>query len=121
MGVKIRPLWSTRPPCSVGDVDCVSNILWPPPLVLTPMPGPPAPPPVPTIAIGIHSGEHKLKAEIGIIGGSGLYTMPGFESREELNITTPFGSPSDNYVLGTLAGRNVAFLARHGRGHRLSP
>src|ERR1039457_5846983 len=42
MGVKIRPLWSTRPPCSVGDVDCVSNILWPPPLVLTPMP--PVPP-----------------------------------------------------------------------------
>src|ERR1035438_8791168 len=40
MGVKIRPLWSTRPPCSVGDVDCVSNILWPPPLVLTPMAGP---------------------------------------------------------------------------------
>jgi len=62
-----------------------------------------------------------LKAEIGIIGGSGLYSMPGFEAQEELNITTPFGSPSDNYVLGTLAGRNVAFLARHGRGHRLSP
>jgi 5'-methylthioadenosine phosphorylase len=47
--------------------------------------------------------------------------MPGFEAQEEANITTPFGSPSDNYVLGTLAGRNVAFLARHGRGHRLSP
>jgi 5'-methylthioadenosine phosphorylase len=62
-----------------------------------------------------------LKAEIGIIGGSGLYSMPGFEAQEELNITTPFGNPSDNYVLGTLAGRNVAFLARHGRGHRLSP
>jgi 5'-methylthioadenosine phosphorylase len=62
-----------------------------------------------------------LKAEIGIIGGSGLYHMPGFEAQEEANITTPFGNPSDNYVLGTLAGRNVAFLARHGRGHRLSP
>ena len=62
-----------------------------------------------------------MKAEIGIIGGSGLYSMPGFEAQEELNITTPFGNPSDNYVLGTLAGRNVAFLARHGRGHRLSP
>ena len=62
-----------------------------------------------------------MKAEIGIIGGSGLYSMPGFEAQEELNITTPFGSPSDNYVLGTLGGRNVAFLARHGRGHRLSP
>jgi 5'-methylthioadenosine phosphorylase len=62
-----------------------------------------------------------LKAEIGIIGGSGLYHMPGFEEQEEANITTPFGSPSDNYVLGTLGGRNVAFLARHGRGHRILP
>jgi 5'-methylthioadenosine phosphorylase len=47
--------------------------------------------------------------------------MPGFEAIEELNTQTPFGSPSDNYVLGTLAGRQVAFLARHGRGHRISP
>jgi len=62
-----------------------------------------------------------LKAEIGIIGGSGLYCMPGFEAREEALIETPFGSPSDNYVLGTLGGRKVAFLARHGQGHRLSP
>jgi 5'-methylthioadenosine phosphorylase len=62
-----------------------------------------------------------LKAEIGIIGGSGLYTMPGFEQQEEATIDTPFGWPSDNYVLGTLAGRRVAFLARHGRGHRISP
>jgi 5'-methylthioadenosine phosphorylase len=62
-----------------------------------------------------------LKAEIGIIGGSGLYSMPGFEAQEEAVIETPFGEPSDNYVLGTLAGRKVAFLARHGRGHRLSP
>uniref|UniRef100_Q01QU9 S-methyl-5'-thioadenosine phosphorylase n=1 Tax=Solibacter usitatus (strain Ellin6076) TaxID=234267 RepID=Q01QU9_SOLUE len=62
-----------------------------------------------------------MKAEIGIIGGSGLYHMPGFEAQEEANITTPFGSPSDNYVLGTLGGRHVAFLARHGRGHRISP
>jgi 5'-methylthioadenosine phosphorylase len=62
-----------------------------------------------------------LKAEIGIIGGSGLYSMPGFESVEEACIETPFGSPSDNYVLGTLCGRGVAFLARHGLGHRLSP
>ena len=57
----------------------------------------------------------KLKAEIGIIGGSGLYSMPGFEAQEEANIETPFGHPSDNYVLGQLAGHNVAFLARHGR------
>jgi 5'-methylthioadenosine phosphorylase len=63
----------------------------------------------------------EMKAEIGIIGGSGLYSMPGFEAQEEAVIETPFGSPSDNYVLGTLAGRQVAFLARHGRGHRLTP
>jgi 5'-methylthioadenosine phosphorylase len=63
----------------------------------------------------------EMKAEIGIIGGSGLYSMPGFEAQEEAVIETPFGSPSDNYVLGSLAGRRVAFLARHGRGHRLSP
>jgi 5'-methylthioadenosine phosphorylase len=62
-----------------------------------------------------------LKSEIGIIGGSGLYSMPGFEAEEEAHIETPFGPPSDNYVLGKLAGRHVAFLARHGRGHRLSP
>ena len=62
-----------------------------------------------------------MKAEIGIIGGSGLYSMPGFEAREEAAIETPFGSPSDNFILGTLAGRKVAFLARHGRGHRISP
>lgn len=63
----------------------------------------------------------EVKAEIGIIGGSGLYAMPGFEAQEEAVIETPFGSPSDNYVLGSLAGRRVAFLARHGRGHRLAP
>jgi 5'-methylthioadenosine phosphorylase len=62
-----------------------------------------------------------LKAEIGIIGGSGLYSMPGFTAQEEANIDTPFGRPSDNYILGELGGRKVAFLARHGRGHRLSP
>ena len=62
-----------------------------------------------------------MKAEIGIIGGSGLYSMPGFETQEEVHIETPFGRPSDNYVLGKLGGHRVAFLARHGRGHRLSP
>jgi 5'-methylthioadenosine phosphorylase len=62
-----------------------------------------------------------VTAEIGIIGGSGLYSMPGFEQEEEANIDTPFGHPSENYVLGTLGGRKVAFLARHGRGHRISP
>jgi 5'-methylthioadenosine phosphorylase len=62
-----------------------------------------------------------VKAEIGIIGGSGLYHMPGFEAKEEAIIQTPFGAPSENYVMGTLCGRKVAFLARHGRGHRISP
>jgi 5'-methylthioadenosine phosphorylase len=62
-----------------------------------------------------------LKAEIGIIGGSGLYSMPGFEAQEEVPLDTPFGRPSDLYVVGKLAGRQVAFLARHGRGHRILP
>jgi 5'-methylthioadenosine phosphorylase len=60
-------------------------------------------------------------AEIGIIGGSGLYNMPGLSEIHELPQDTPFGKPSDAYVLGNLAGRKVAFLARHGRGHRLLP
>ena len=61
------------------------------------------------------------QAEIGIIGGSGLYSMPGFTDVKELRQLTPFGDPSDAYILGMLAGRKVAFLARHGRGHRISP
>ena len=59
--------------------------------------------------------------EIGIIGGSGLYAMPGLTEVRELRQQTPFGDPSDAYVLGTLHGRKVAFLARHARGHRLLP
>ena len=61
------------------------------------------------------------QAEIGIIGGSGLYSMPGFTDIQEVRQQTPFGEPSDAYVLGTLEGRKVAFLARHGRGHFLMP
>ena len=61
------------------------------------------------------------QAEIGIIGGSGLYSMPGLTGVREVRVETPFGDPSDAYVLGTLAGRQAAFLARHGRGHRLLP
>ena len=61
------------------------------------------------------------QAQIGIVGGSGLYSMPGFEAREEVAIDTPWGPPSDIYVVGELAGKRVAFLARHGRGHRISP
>ena len=60
-------------------------------------------------------------AEIGIIGGSGLYSMPGFEAHAEVKLETPFGAPSDPYIVGTLEGREVAFLARHGRGHRITP
>jgi len=61
------------------------------------------------------------QAEIGIIGGSGLYSMPGLTGVREVKQQTPFGDPSDAYVLGTLEGRKVAFLARHGRGHRILP
>ncbi len=61
------------------------------------------------------------KAEIGIIGGSGLYAMPGLTEVREERIVTPFGEPSDALVLGKLEGRSVAFLARHGRGHRILP
>ena len=61
------------------------------------------------------------KAEIGIIGGSGLYAMPGLTGIREHRVDTPFGEPSDAFVLGELEGRKVAFLARHGRGHRLLP
>ncbi len=60
-------------------------------------------------------------AKIGIIGGSGLYSMPGFTAQREETIDTPFGPPSDPYVVGQLEGHEVAFLARHGRGHRISP
>jgi 5'-methylthioadenosine phosphorylase len=60
-------------------------------------------------------------AEIGIIGGSGLYAMSGLRDSREVRIKTPFGDPSDALILGKLEGRNVAFLARHGRGHRILP
>ena len=62
-----------------------------------------------------------MSAAIGIIGGSGLYEMEGLEAVREERISTPFGDPSDRYLVGRLAGRPVAFLARHGRGHRLMP
>ncbi len=61
------------------------------------------------------------EVKYGIIGGSGLYQMSEISDTEEVQIETPFGKPSDNYVLGTLEGKRVAFLARHGRGHRLLP
>jgi len=58
---------------------------------------------------------------IGMIGGSGLYQMPELTNVEEVNIDTPFGSPSDSFIIGTLENERVAFLPRHGRGHRLTP
>jgi 5'-methylthioadenosine phosphorylase len=61
------------------------------------------------------------RAQIGIIGGSGLYDMADVTDREEVKVTTPFGEPSAPYLLGTLRGKRVAFLARHGGGHRVSP
>jgi len=61
------------------------------------------------------------KAKIGIIGGSGLYDMEELQDRREVNIETPFGEASDAYLLGTIGGRDVAFLSRHSRGHRLLP
>jgi len=59
--------------------------------------------------------------KIGIIGGSGLYQMPELSNVEEINIDTPFGKPSDAFIVGTLEGQRVAFLPRHGRGHRFTP
>jgi len=61
------------------------------------------------------------QAEIGIIGGSGLYNLPGIERVREVRPATPYGRPSGAYVLGELEGRKVAFLSRHGRGHILLP
>ena len=62
-----------------------------------------------------------MTAQIGIIGGSGLYDMPELSDRGEVTVRTPFGDPSAPYVLATLRGRRVAFLSRHGAGHRISP
>ena len=60
-------------------------------------------------------------AKIGIIGGSGLYQMPELKEIEEVSVDTPFGKPSDSFIVGTLEGARVAFLPRHGRGHKLLP
>jgi 5'-methylthioadenosine phosphorylase len=63
----------------------------------------------------------EAQAKIGIIGGSGLYQMEGLTDIQEVSLDTPFGKPSDNYIVGTLEGQRVAFLARHSRGHKLLP
>ena len=69
----------------------------------------------------VKSTSAKTQAEIGIIGGSGLYSMNGLTKTREVRVKTPFGEPSDAIVLGMLEGKRVAFLARHGRGHRILP
>src|SRR5712691_2809751 len=61
------------------------------------------------------------QATIGVIGGSGLYQMEGMTDVQEINVTTPFGDPSDFITIGNVAGVSMAFLPRHGRGHRISP
>src|SRR2546428_3076358 len=67
------------------------------------------------------SAKKENEAAVGIIGGSGLYSMSGLTETREIRVKTPFGDPSDAIVLGTLEGKRVAFLARHGRGHRILP
>src|SRR5258705_5027889 len=61
------------------------------------------------------------QVRIGIIGGSGLYQMPELTNVEEVKVNTPFGQPSDSFIIGTLENERVAFLLRHGRGHRVTP
>jgi 5'-methylthioadenosine phosphorylase len=70
---------------------------------------------------GVKEARTASQASIGVIGGSGLYAMPGLTSPREIKVKTPFGEPSAAIVLGTLEGKRVAFLARHGRGHRILP
>src|SRR3981189_3551913 len=70
---------------------------------------------------GAKESRTASQASIGIIGGSGLYSMAGLTSPREIKVKTPFGDPSEVIVLGILEGKRVAFLARHGRGHRILP
>jgi 5'-methylthioadenosine phosphorylase len=73
------------------------------------------------MAKGKKTARKNDAVKLGIIGGSGLYTMAGLSNTREMRVKTPFGDPSDAIVVGTLEARRVAFLARHGRGHRFSP
>jgi 5'-methylthioadenosine phosphorylase len=65
--------------------------------------------------------QMQKQASVGVIGGSGLYSMEGLQSVREFRVRTPYGTPSDSIVVGTIDGTRVAFLSRHGRGHRLNP
>ena len=67
----------------------------------------------------VHSTEGMDTHRIGIIGGSGLYQLEGLTRQRWRTVKTPFGTPSDQFLCGQLAGREVVFLPRHGRGHRL--
>src|SRR5499425_2732877 len=70
---------------------------------------------------GQQGSKGGAQASLGVIGGSGLYSMSGLTDTREIRVKTPFGEPSDVVVSGTLEGKRVAFLARHGRGHRILP
>jgi 5'-methylthioadenosine phosphorylase len=65
--------------------------------------------------------ENLPQVKIGLLGGTGLYEIEGIEVLEEVDLDTPFGRPSDSYIIGELEGKKVAFLSRHGKGHRLTP
>jgi 5'-methylthioadenosine phosphorylase len=67
------------------------------------------------------SGAKNERVKVGIVGGSGLYSMVGLTDTREVRLKTPFGDPSDAIIIGTVEGKRVAFLARHGRGHVFSP
>lgn len=70
----------------------------------------------------IQQADERLpRADIGILGGTGLYEIEGIEEVREISLETPFGKPSDSYFIGNLEGERVAFLSRHGQGHRLPP
>ena len=70
---------------------------------------------------GRSSANAARRVRLGVIGGSGMYQMPGLDGAKELRLRTPFGEPSDRLVVGSLGGVGIAFLPRHGRGHRLLP
>src|SRR5947207_3375241 len=72
-------------------------------------------------ALAARTGGVMQTGVIGIIGGSGLYNMAAMTGTREVEIDTPFGKPSDPPIVGKIAGRDVAFIARHGRGHRVMP
>ena len=70
---------------------------------------------------GAQQGAVMTKAVLGVIGGSGVYDMPGLEDVREVQVDSPWGEPSDAFRIGRMGGTEVVFLPRHGRGHRFSP